>query len=98
MKTLIAAIFTAMLLVMFPEVSFSQAPPEGAPPSRGLQGKEITPENFNEVKSSIIKRIDDRLMKLTEEKTCVKAANNADELKKCRTGGPAQMRMQPPPK
>jgi hypothetical protein len=89
MKRAIVIIFAAMLFIAVPVVSFSQPPP-----GRGLQGKEITPENFNEVRSGMLQRIEERMKRLTQEKACVEAAKSADELKKCVPEGPRQKRMQ----
>jgi hypothetical protein len=61
--------------------------------------KNITPENFNEAKAGILQRIEGRLKSLNEEKACVQAAGNADELKKCRPQrpeGPRHKGMQKP--
>jgi hypothetical protein len=89
-----------VLLIAVAKVSFSEMRAENMSPSHGMEMKNITPENFSEVKSNILQRIDERLTKLNEEKACVQAASTADELKKCRPprpGGPGHKGMQKPP-
>ncbi len=98
MKMTIVFILAAMLLLSYASASFGQAPPENTTPMRGFQGREITPENFNQVKSDILQRMAERMQRITEENACVEAASNPDELKKCRPGGPPQKRVQQPQK
>jgi len=88
MRKAMVFIFTAVLLIAFAKVSFSEMQAENMPPSHGMGMKNITPENFNEVKSNILQKIDERLNRLNEEKACVQASSNADELKKCRPQRP----------
>lgn len=92
-------IFTLVLLSAFAKVSFSEMRGEQMPPSHGMGTKNITSENFNEVKSAMLLRIEERMKRLNEEKACVEAAGNADELIKCRPQrpeGPGQKGMQRP--
>jgi hypothetical protein len=100
MKRAMVFIFTVVLLSAFAKVSFSEMRAENMPPSHGIGAKNITPENFNEVKSGILQKIEERLKRLNEEKACVQAASSADELKKCRPQrpeGPGHRGMQKPP-
>ncbi|HXX80870.1 MAG TPA: hypothetical protein VEI46_04930 [Thermodesulfovibrionales bacterium] len=99
MKRTFVFIFTGVLCVVFAQISFSEMRAENMPPSHGMEMKNITPENFNEAKSNILQKIEERLTRLNEEKACVQAASNADELKKCRPqrpGGPGRKGMQKP--
>ena len=99
MKRAMVFIFTVVLLSAFAKVSFSEMRAENMPPSHGMGAKNITPENFNEVKSGVLQKIEERLKRLNEEKACVQAASSADELKKCRPQrpeGPDQKGMQKP--
>lgn len=101
MKGAIVLIFAALLLIVFSKVSFSEMQAENAPPFYAMAEKEITPENFNEVKPKILQSIEQRMKRLNEEKACVDGANSADELKKCRPvrpGGPRHKGMQQSPK
>jgi len=58
---------------------------------RKMAGKEITPENFNEMKARVRTMIEDRRTRLDAEKACVDAAKDAEELKKCRPERPMGM-------
>lgn len=88
MRKAMVFIFTIVLLSAFAKVSFSEMRGENMPPAHGMGMKNVTPENFPEVKSSILQKIEERLNRLNEEKACVQAAGNADELKKCRPQRP----------
>ncbi len=80
-STFLAALFLAALL----ETGFAQTYP-GEGPGPAMQnggGKEITPQNFSEVKTRILTLIGERQKRLDQEKSCVEAATTADELKKC---------------
>jgi hypothetical protein len=99
MERVMVFIFTIVLLSAFARVSFSEMRGENMPPSHGMGAKNITPENFNEARAGILQKIEERLKRLNEEKTCVQAASNADELKKCRPQrpeGPGHKGMQKP--
>ena len=99
MKKAMVFIFTVVLLSAFAKVSFSEMRGENMPPSHGMGAKNITSENFSEAKAGILQKIEERLKRLNEEKVCVQAAGNADELKKCRPQrpeGPGHRGMQKP--
>jgi len=51
---------------------------------REVLEKEITPENFSEMRSRLLAMIEKRRTKLDSEKACLEAAKNAEALKKCR--------------
>jgi hypothetical protein len=94
MRTVLSFVFAVLLVATVSQVSFAQDPPEGGPgmgPGPGMQqgaGKEITPEQFNQMKSNMLKMIDERKAMLDQEKACVQAAKNAEELRKCRPERP----------
>lgn len=99
MKKAMVFIFTVVLLIAFAKVSFSEMRAENMPPSPGMEMKNVTPENFNEAKSGILQKIEERLKRLNEEKACVQAASSPDELNKCRPQrprGPGPKGMQMP--
>jgi hypothetical protein len=50
--------------------------------------------NFEQRKSEILKRIDDRIARNQEEKGCVQAAKNHDDLKACREKFKAEVQEQ----
>lgn len=88
MKGTIVLIFTVLLLIAFSKVSFSEMSSEKTPPPGPSAVKSITPENFNEAKTKILQSIEQRIKRLNDEKACVAAANNVDDLKKCRPARP----------
>jgi hypothetical protein len=48
-----------------------------------VQPSAETETNFEQIKANSLKRIDDRINTLKEEKTCVEGAKNKSELQKC---------------
>jgi hypothetical protein len=82
----VPAVATALVMLIF---SFSSAQTPGNPGPAGGD-REITPERFKELKTDILKRIDERTKRIEEEKTCVTAATNMEELRKCRPERPAR--------
>ncbi len=99
MKKIIITAAVLMVFIVFSGVSFSQPPAEDTP-GFIAEDKEIPPGNFEELKSLILKRIDDRMKRLQDEKTCVEVAKNSEELKKCkpeRPGGPGRWKSQQQP-
>jgi len=72
MKTVLIAM-AASILFAAPAFAADNAPqPKGPGPS------------FEQRKSDILKHIDERIARNQEEKTCVQAAKNHDDLKACR--------------
>jgi hypothetical protein len=56
-----------------------------------MMRREITPENFSEMKTHMLTMIEKRRTMLDTQKTCVEAAKNAEELKACRPERPMGM-------
>lgn len=86
MKTL--ALFVGAILF---SLTLSQAAPaqqsSGESPGPAVQnetGKTLTPEQFQERKTHVLKMIQERRAKLDQAKACVEAATNIAELRKCR--------------
>ena len=50
--------------------------------------KEISPEQFAEMKARVLTMLNERKTRLEQEKTCVEASKTADELRKCRPEPP----------
>lgn len=86
MKRSIILMLALMFLIAFSGSSFSQmlAADETQPAFKEGGGKEIPPEKFDEVKSRILQRIDERMNRLRDEKACVENAKNSEGLRKCR--------------
>ncbi len=98
-NTFLATLFLAALI----QTGFAQTYPDSGlgPAIQEGGGKEITPQQFSEMKTRILTMIEERRKRLDQEKSCVEAATNADELRKCRQerpmggqfqGGPGQQR------
>jgi len=51
----------------------------------GTQPSPVTPPDFEQMKAAHLKRLDNRINSLQEEKACVQAAKNHDDLKACGT-------------
>jgi len=88
MKRILVIVIAAVFVFSMAQSLFAQAPADGTPPM--LRGdKPAQPQSFEETRASILKRIDDRIRRSTEERACVDASKNMDELKKCRPERPA---------
>ena len=82
MKTAIMAVSVALLFAI-PAFAIDAAPqPKGTGP------------NFEQQKTDIIKRIDGRIARNQEEKSCVLAAKNHDDIKACRDKFKAEIQEQ----
>lgn len=89
MKTLFGFVVTVLFLATLSSTTLAQQPGTGpGPGDQKMMGREITPENFAEVKTRILTMIEKRRTMLDTEKTCVEAAKAAEELKKCRPERP----------
>jgi hypothetical protein len=94
MRTVLSFVFAVLLVAALSQAAFAQGAPEGGPgmgPGPGMQqgaGKEIPPEQFNQMKANVLKMIEERRVKLDQAKACVQAAKNAEELRKCRPERP----------
>ena len=90
MRTLFSLAVAALFLAVVSSYTFAQQQPGNGPgpDDQHMRGMEITPENFNEIRSRMLTMIEKRKAMLDTEKTCVEAAKSADELKKCRPERP----------
>jgi hypothetical protein len=87
MKKVVIAV-AAVLSLVFAVTVFAV---EGDQPS-----KEASPSpSFEQMKDDHLKKLDARMTSLQQEKTCVQAANNQDDLKTCRAKHRAEMQGQP---
>lgn len=82
MKTALIAMAVSILFAV-PAFSVDSTP----------QSKGVGP-NFEQHKSDIIKRIDERIARNQEEKSCVQAAKNHDDVKACRDKFKAEVKEQ----
>jgi hypothetical protein len=63
-----------------------------APPIEGSQPTKETGPNFEQMKADHLKILDERMNSLQQEKTCVQAAKNKDDLRACRSKHKAEMK------
>jgi hypothetical protein len=93
MKTLFSLAVAVLFLTVFSPNTFAQQQPQSGPGpnDQKFMGREITPENFIEMKTRMLTMIERRRTMLDTEKACAEAATNADELKKCRPERPMGM-------
>jgi len=82
MKRVVIAVATALPL-MFAVPAFAI---EGSQPPRG------TAPDFEQTKAYHLKRLDERLNSLQQEKVCVEAAKSQDDLRACRAKHKAEMK------
>ncbi len=58
----------------------------------GIQPQKETGINFEQMKADHLKKLDERMNSLQQEKTCVGAAKNRDDLITCRSKHKAEMK------
>lgn len=89
-KAIAGMVVVALFLAALSQGVLAQQGPGGGPgpAMREMTGKEITPEQFPEVKARVLKMIDERRTRLDQEKACVEASKNDAELRKCRPERP----------
>lgn len=73
----------AVLSLVFAVPAFAV---EGIQPSAG------TVPDFEQMKTDHLKRLDDRINSLQEEKACVQSAKNKDDIRVCRSKHKVEMR------
>jgi len=89
MKTLFSFVVAALFLTAISQHAFAQQTP-GNGPGPAVQGGKPA-ETFSERKARILTMIEDRKTRLDKEKACVEAAQNSDDLIKCRPERPTGM-------
>ena len=82
------SIIAFLVIWAFAQAAFGQ---QGGPGSRPGPGNSFTAENFQEQKTRILQMIEQRRIKLDQEKACVEAAQNREDLQKCRPERPDGM-------
>ena len=92
MRTLFSFVVALLFLAALSSNIFAQQPATNpGPDDRPMMRREITPENFSEMRTHMLTMIEKRRTMLDKEKVCVEAAKSADELKKCRPERPMGM-------
>jgi septal ring factor EnvC (AmiA/AmiB activator) len=82
MKRVVIAVVAALSLVL----------PVSAFAIEGSQPPKETAPNFEQMKVDHLKKLEERMSSLQQEKACVQAANNQDELRACRSKHKAEMK------
>jgi hypothetical protein len=82
MKKVVIAV-AAIVALLFAMSAFAV---EGSPPAKA------TCADFDQRKAFHMKKLDERINSLQQEKACVQAAQNQDELKACRSKHKAEMK------
>ena len=91
MRSILVAFCIALLLTAAAPLAFGQMMPGGGgggPMMQEQNAKELTPEQFSEMKARILKRLEERRTRMEQEKKCIDASTNAEELRKCRPEPP----------
>jgi hypothetical protein len=87
-----ASVITVAILFALTVTSVIFAEEKVVPPVEGsLPTKEPGP-NFEQMKADHLKILDERMNSLQQEKTCVQAAKNPDDLKACRSKHRSEMK------
>ena len=87
MKNLAKTFLAVLLFAALVQTCLAQNNSSGGP-GPVMQEGGGTPQEFSEIKSRILTMIEERQKRIGQEKSCVEAATNIDELKKCRPVGP----------
>jgi hypothetical protein len=90
MRSILRFAVVVLFLTGISQVSPAQQSPSDQAGPNGT-GKTVTPEQFQERKARILKMIETRKAMLDQATTCVEAATNNDELRKCRPERPEGM-------
>lgn len=90
MRSMVSVVCIGLLLTASAPFAFGQMEPGGggAPMLQDKGAKEITPEQFSEMKGRMLKMLEERKARLEQEKACVEASKSREELRKCRPEPP----------
>jgi hypothetical protein len=90
MRSAVGFILGIVLLAAGPLSALAEqgsAGPPG-PATQGVEGRKMDPATFGDRKAHIQKMLEDRSMRLAQEKACVDKATNDEEMMKCRPARP----------
>lgn len=94
MKKSAVIMLSLMFIAALSITAFAQQYQGGPGPGPLMQDdQDLTPEQFKERKARILQMFDERDRRIAQDKACVDAATNMEELRKCR---PRQMRRMGP--
>ncbi len=90
-KMIVASTAVVLCLSAPAYPAFAQMNPGdgGGPMMQDNSGKEPSPEQFSDFKARILSKIEERKKRLDQEKACVEASKNMEDLKNCRPERPA---------
>jgi hypothetical protein len=91
MKKALAITMAILFALTITSVTFA-GEEKVAPPIEGSQPLKETGPNFEQMKAIHLKKLDERMTSLQQEKACVQAAKNQDDLMACRTKHKAEMK------
>jgi hypothetical protein len=91
MKKALAITMAILFTLSITSVTFASEE-KVAPPIEGSQPTKETGPNFEQMKAYHLKKLDERMNSLQQEKACVQAAKNQDDLRACRSKHKAEMK------
>ena len=91
MKKALAITMAILFALTITSVTFASEE-KVAPPIEGSQPTKETGPHFEQMKANHLKKLDERMNSLQQEKTCVRAAMNQDDLMACRSKHKAEMK------
>src|SRR4030066_2416658 len=91
MKKALAITMAILFALTITSVTFASEE-KVAPPIEGSQPTKETGPHFEQMKANHLKKLDERMNSLQQEKTCVQAAMNQDDLMACRSKHKAEMK------
>ena len=90
MKKALAITMAILFALTITSVTFASEE-KVAPPIEGSQPMKEAGPNFEQMKADHLKLLDERINSLQQEKACVQAAKNQDDLKTCWSKHKAEM-------
>ena len=91
MKKALAITMAILFTLSITSVTFASEE-KVAPPIEGSQPTKETGPHFEQMKADHLKKLDERMTSLQQEKTCVQAAKNQDDVMACRSKHKAEMK------
>lgn len=89
MRTLTWMVLAVLIVAAVSLTASAQQGPGGpGPMMQSGEKREVSPEQFSEIKARALKMIEERRTRLEQEKSCVEASTNIEELRKCRPERP----------
>jgi len=90
MRKALAVTMAILFALTITSVTFA-GEEKAAPPTEVSQPTKQTSPNFEQMKADHLKKLDERINSLQQEKVCVQSAKNQDDLKACWAKHKAEM-------